>query len=56
MLQDRFTIQDSVLEEINRFLGDPANEVIADLLRVVSKYGTPDEINAKAAEAGNLDF
>jgi hypothetical protein len=25
MLQDRFTIQDSVLEEINRFLGDPAN-------------------------------
>ena len=54
MLQDRFTIQDSVLEEINRFLGDPANEVIADLLRVVSKYGTPDEINAKAAEAGNL--
>jgi len=49
-----FRISNSVLEEVNQFLSDPTNEVISDLQRVVAKYGTPEEINCKAAEAGKV--
>ncbi len=44
----------SVVEEINRFLLDPKNAVISDLLDVVAKYGTPEKINAVAREARKL--
>ena len=47
-------IQPAVLEEINRFLLDPANPVIKAVLQVVERYGTPEEINAKAREARKL--
>lgn len=53
-LRDRLRISPSVLEEINRFLLDPDNEVINSLLQVVAKYGTPEEINARAREARAL--
>jgi hypothetical protein len=43
------------LEEINRFLLDPQNELINKLLRIVEKYGGPDEINRRAAEARDLE-
>jgi hypothetical protein len=47
-------VKSSALEEINRFLLDPDNPVINALLQVVEKYGTPEEINAKAREARKL--
>ncbi|MGE5618707.1 MAG: hypothetical protein ACM3US_05565 [Sphingomonadaceae bacterium] len=53
-LTPRLSIQSSVLEEINRFLLDPKNPVVEALLQVVDKYGTPEEINAKATEARKL--
>ena len=36
------------------FLLNPDMRVVNDLLDVVAKYGTPEEINAKAAEARKL--
>ncbi|MHB1160925.1 MAG: hypothetical protein ACYC3V_11435 [Chloroflexota bacterium] len=48
------SIQPSVLEEINRFLLDHSNPVVEAVLQVVEKYGTPEEINAKAVEARKL--
>lgn len=51
---DRLTIESPVLEEINRFLLNPDNRVVQALLKVVDKYGTPEEINARAREARSL--
>ncbi len=53
-LRESLRIESSVMEEINRFLLDPDNPVVNALLQVVAKYGTPDEINAKAREARQL--
>jgi hypothetical protein len=39
------------LEAVNRLLQDPNNKPVADLLAVVQRYGGPEEINRKAAEA-----
>ena len=47
-------IPTSRLDDINAILLDPNSRVINDFLEVVEKYGTPDEINRKAAEAGSL--
>jgi antitoxin component of MazEF toxin-antitoxin module len=43
------------LDEINALLLDPDERVISDFLAVVEKYGTPEEINAKAKEARKLE-
>ena len=43
------------LDEINALLLNPDEQVINDFLAVVEKYGTPEEINAKAKEARKLD-
>jgi hypothetical protein len=53
-LRDRLEIPGSALKEINDFLLDPSNEIINDILSVIEKYGTPEEINAKAREARKL--
>jgi len=53
-LRERLRIGPSVLKEVNQFLLDPGNSVINGLLRVVEKYGTPAEINAKARKAQKL--
>jgi len=53
-LRERLRIPDSFLDELNAFLLDPHNRVINDLLDVVAKYGTPEEINRKASEARQL--
>ena len=42
-LAARLAIPPSVLDEINRFLLDPANPLVKALLDVVAKYGTPEE-------------
>ncbi len=39
------------LDEINALFLNPDTQVVNDLLAVVEKYGTPGEINRKAAEA-----
>ena len=44
----------SRLDDINAVLLDPDERVISDFLTVVEKYGTPDEINRKAEQAGQL--
>ena len=43
------------LDDINAILLDPDSRVINNFLEVVAKYGTPAEINRKAAEAGKLE-
>jgi hypothetical protein len=53
-LRKRLRIGPSTLKEVNQFLLDPDNSVINGLLRVVEKYGTPGEINAKARKAQKL--
>lgn len=53
-LRSRLKIAPDRLEEINRFLLDPQNELINELLKIVEKYGGPDEINRKAALARDL--
>ncbi|MBI9106381.1 MAG: hypothetical protein JEZ04_06500 [Spirochaetales bacterium] len=54
-LRQRLKIDVSRVDEINAFLLDPQNELISGLLEVVSKYGGPEEINRKAAEARRLE-
>ncbi len=50
-----FRIDPRVFEEINDYLGDPKNPVLADLRRVVAKYGTVRDINEQAREAGKVE-
>jgi hypothetical protein len=54
-LRARLRISNDRLAEINALLLDPNMRVVNDLLDVVARYGTPEEINAKAAAAGKLD-
>ncbi len=51
MLSEMFRVSQETLEEINRFMLDRGNPDVQALLRIVAKYGTPEEINAKAREA-----
>ena len=54
-LRERLKISADRLESINAILLNPDMRIVNDLLAVVAKYGTPEEINAKAAEAGKLE-
>ena len=54
-LRDRLRISPNRLEEINNLLLDPNSQIVNNLLAVIAKYGTPEEINAKAAEAEKLE-
>jgi len=54
-LRNRLEISADRLDAINQVLLNPDTKAINDFLEVVSKYGTPEEINAKAVEAGKLD-
>jgi hypothetical protein len=54
-LRQRLTIPNERLEAINAVLLNPDMRVINDFLAVVAKYGTPEEINQQAMEAGQLD-
>jgi hypothetical protein len=53
-LQARLRIPADRLDAINDVLLDPHSQVVNDLLDVVAKYGTPEEINARAAAARKL--
>ena len=54
-LRDRIKISSERFEEINAFLSDPSNELINQFLEVVQRYGSPEEINRKAKEAGKFE-
>jgi len=54
-LRKKLKISVDQLDSINKILLNPDSQVVDDLLKVVAKYGTPEEINAKAAEAGKLE-
>jgi hypothetical protein len=53
-LREALRIPYSRLDDINAVLLDPDTRVVNDLLEVVAKYGTPDEINSKARAASQL--
>jgi hypothetical protein len=53
-LRKRLTISPERLDEINALLLDPNSRVVNDLLAVVDKYGSVDEINRQAEEARHL--
>ncbi|MCA9970061.1 MAG: hypothetical protein KC425_07595 [Anaerolineales bacterium] len=54
-LRERLRIAPDRLAALNALLLDENTAVINNFLAVVEKYGTPEEINQKAAEAGRLD-
>jgi hypothetical protein len=53
-LSQRLKIPTSRLNDLNELLFQPDNRMIKDLLAIVAKYGTPEEINAKAKSARQL--
>ena len=54
-LQELLKISTKRLDEINALLVDPKNETVTGLLKVIERYGGPQEINRKAAEAVKLE-
>ncbi len=54
-LRSRLAIPAERLEALNTLLLDPESRVVTEFLEVVSKYGTPEEINRKAGESGSLE-
>ena len=55
MRKQDFQVGPSTMEELNAFLTNPDNPLLADLRRVVAKYGSVEEINARAREAGRIE-
>jgi len=53
-LRKRLAIGEEPLRRINELLLDPDCYIVNQFLRIVGKHGTPEEINAKAAEARRL--
>ena len=54
-LRSRLRITPDRVDAINDILLNPDMEIVGDFLDVVQKYGTPEEINAKAKEAQQMD-
>ncbi len=54
-LRKKLFIPNTRLDSINQVLLDPDSRVINDFLEIVARYGTPDDINSRAAEARQLD-
>ncbi|MFA9406211.1 MAG: hypothetical protein ACERKX_10410 [Anaerolineales bacterium] len=53
-IRDLLRIPASRLDEINDVLLDPDMTIVEEFLNVVSKYGTPEEINQKAKTASDI--
>jgi len=53
-LRKRLTIGQEPLRQINELLLDPDCDIVNQFLRIVERYGSPEEINEKAAEARRL--
>jgi len=54
-IRQRLKIPYDRLDDINDILLDPEMQVVNDFLDVVAKYGSPEEINQKAEQAGQLN-
>lgn len=54
MLKDLLRVDEKFVEEFNDYLTNPNNKLIDDLIGIVEKYGTPEEINEKARQARKL--
>jgi hypothetical protein len=54
-LRSRLKIGNDKLDAINQVLLNPDTVIINEFLEVVQKYGTPEEINAKAEQARQMD-
>ena len=54
-LRSRLEITPDRIDALNNILLNPDMEIINEFLDVVQKYGTPEEINAKATEARKMD-
>lgn len=53
-MREKLQLDPAVVEELNRYLLDPDNPLANGVLRVIAKYGTIEQINARAAEARRL--
>ncbi|MGW8144194.1 MAG: hypothetical protein ACWGN2_07340 [Anaerolineales bacterium] len=53
-LRQKLSIPTERLEAINAVLLDPDTRLINDFIDIVTKYGSPEEINQKAKNASNL--
>src|SRR5512138_573900 len=53
-LRSRLQIPAARLDTLNGLLLDPESRIVNEMLRVVAKYGTPEEINARARAAREL--
>ena len=53
-MRKRLVISPDRVEAINAILMNPDMRVMVDFFDVVARYGTPEEINKKAAEARRL--
>jgi hypothetical protein len=54
-IRNKLLIENNRLDDVNKFLMNPNNKIVNDLLSVVKKYGGPDEINRKAEESGKVE-
>ncbi len=54
-LRELLKISEDRLTEVNDLLTDPDNETVGQIVTIVEKYGGPQEINRKAAEAGKFE-
>ena len=54
-LQEKLKISQESFNQVNEFLLAEDNPLVKNFLKVVEKYGSPEEINAKAAEARKID-
>jgi len=53
-IRHRLAIPEDRLGDLNALLLRPGTRVVDDLLEIVDRYGTPEEINARARAAGRI--
>jgi len=53
-MREKLKLDPAVIEELNDFLLDPDNPLVNGVLRVIAKYGTPEQINRQAEESRRL--
>ncbi len=53
-LRERLAIPGDRLDALNALLLTPGMRVVDDLVEIVARYGTPEEINRQAREAGEV--
>ena len=54
MLRDQLKIDAAFVEQLNQYFMNPGTTFINDLMSVVEKYGTPEEINEQARQARKM--